>query len=107
MELFAADGHDAGGCERVTGKSGMRPACVPGDQSRPVAWKQRTADGKIWTRSVSGKRRHLREAMTSRLLRLRNFADETVAELGRAFAVPVLFLAAIRHAPQLVDDRQR
>ena len=21
MELFAADGHDAGGCERVTGKS--------------------------------------------------------------------------------------
>ena len=22
---FAADGHDAGGCERVTGKSGMRP----------------------------------------------------------------------------------
>ena len=28
MELFAADGHDAGGCERVTGKSGMRPAAV-------------------------------------------------------------------------------
>ena len=27
MELFAADGHDAGGCERVTGKSGMRPTC--------------------------------------------------------------------------------
>ena len=25
MELFTADGHDAGGCERVTGKSGMRP----------------------------------------------------------------------------------
>ena len=25
MELFAADGHDAGGCERVTGKWGMRP----------------------------------------------------------------------------------
>ena len=25
MELFVADGHDAGGCERVTGKSGMRP----------------------------------------------------------------------------------
>ena len=23
--VFAADGHDAGGCERVTGKSGMRP----------------------------------------------------------------------------------
>ena len=32
MELFAADGHDAGGCERVTGKSGMRPhATVPAD----------------------------------------------------------------------------
>ena len=29
MELFAADGHDAGGCERVTGKSGMRPIDVP------------------------------------------------------------------------------
>ena len=28
MELFAADGHDAGGCERVTGKSGMRPVAV-------------------------------------------------------------------------------
>ena len=28
MELFAADGHDAGGCERVTGKSGMRPRKV-------------------------------------------------------------------------------
>ena len=29
MELFAADGHDAGGCERVTGKSGMRPRRMP------------------------------------------------------------------------------
>ena len=29
MELFAADGHDAGGCERVTGKSGMRPRQLP------------------------------------------------------------------------------
>ena len=29
MELFAADGHDAGGCERVTGKSGMRPSRPP------------------------------------------------------------------------------
>ena len=28
MELFAADGHDAGGCERVTGKSGMRPVIL-------------------------------------------------------------------------------
>ena len=28
MELFAADGHDAGGCERVTGKSGMRPSRI-------------------------------------------------------------------------------
>ena len=34
MELFAADGHDAGGCERVTGKSGMRPA--QGPAGRPV-----------------------------------------------------------------------
>ena len=28
MELFAADGHDAGGCERVTGKSGMCPVLI-------------------------------------------------------------------------------
>ena len=28
MELFAADGHDAGECERVTGKSGMRPKAL-------------------------------------------------------------------------------
>ena len=33
MELFAADGHDAGGCERVTGKSGMRPS--PTTSSKP------------------------------------------------------------------------
>ena len=32
MELFAADGHDAGGCERVTGKSGMRPSLL-GDEA--------------------------------------------------------------------------
>ena len=31
MELFAADGHDAGGCERVTGKSGMRPSLLTVD----------------------------------------------------------------------------
>ena len=34
MDLFAADGHDAGGCERVTGKSGMRP-CRKASQSQP------------------------------------------------------------------------
>ena len=34
MELFAADGHDAGGCERVTGKSGMRPLEVAGVTGR-------------------------------------------------------------------------
>ena len=37
MELFAADGHDAGGCERVTGKSGMRPA--PGGEE-PIQVRQ-------------------------------------------------------------------
>ena len=36
MELFAADGHDAGGCERVTGKSGMRPR---GPMMGPRTWK--------------------------------------------------------------------
>ncbi len=35
MELFAADGHDAGGCERVTGKSGMRPVTL-GPKGRNV-----------------------------------------------------------------------
>ena len=34
MELFAADGHDASGCERVTGKSGMRPPRVSPDGAR-------------------------------------------------------------------------
>ena len=34
MELFAADGHDAGGCERVTGKSGMRPHHVSSGPGR-------------------------------------------------------------------------
>ena len=34
MELFAADGHDAGGCERVTGKSGMRPYDSENEQLR-------------------------------------------------------------------------
>ena len=37
MELFAADGHDAGGCERVTGKSGMRPIQVQGCTDRAFA----------------------------------------------------------------------
>ena len=41
MELFAADGHDAGGCERVTGKSGMRPHLCrllrPAGLDRPAA----------------------------------------------------------------------
>ena len=36
MELFAADGHDAGGCERVTGKSGMRPAAFARELARLV-----------------------------------------------------------------------
>ena len=34
MELFAADGHDAGGCERVTGKSGMRPLVLQKREAR-------------------------------------------------------------------------
>ena len=34
MELFTADGHDAGGCERVTGKSGMRPPVVSVDTKK-------------------------------------------------------------------------
>ena len=37
MELFAADGHDAGGCERVTGKSGMRPLVMNGVSTRRYA----------------------------------------------------------------------
>ena len=37
MELFAADGHDAGGCERVTGKSGMRPGMTLEDFDRTAA----------------------------------------------------------------------
>ena len=48
MELFAADGHDAGGCERVTGKSGMRPqgtatGAVCGSDEQRDATRQPTA----------------------------------------------------------------
>ena len=42
MELFAADGHDAGGCERVTGKSGMRPL-----ELRPVNFSHDVSVAKI------------------------------------------------------------
>ena len=38
MELFAADGHDAGGCERVTGKSGMRPYAPRSQTGARFAW---------------------------------------------------------------------
>ena len=47
MELFAADGHDAGGCERVTGKSGMRPVKIPRLLAEKIivdALQQRLAD---------------------------------------------------------------
>ena len=37
MELFAADGHDAGGCERVTGKSGMRPVVEQANEGAALA----------------------------------------------------------------------
>ena len=39
MELFAADGHDAGGCERVTGKSGMRPIAWIDQPVRSVVYE--------------------------------------------------------------------
>ena len=52
MELFAADGHDAGGCERVTGKSGMRPPREAKGWTRVVsttaAW---VAEGTGWDES--------------------------------------------------------
>ena len=35
------------------------------------------------------------------------FADEAVAQLRGALPVPLIVRASIRHAPQLVDDRQR
>ena len=44
MELFAADGHDAGGCERVTGKSGMRPPQTRADSYALVAKTVRRFD---------------------------------------------------------------
>ena len=53
MELFAADGHDAGGCERVTGKSGMRPyqsPCKRNPTGEHVAISERTKR-LLWSRS--------------------------------------------------------
>ena len=44
MELFAADGHDAGGCERVTGKSGMRPKQLVGEMARHTLRLQKTLE---------------------------------------------------------------
>ena len=44
MELFAADGHDAGGCERVTGKSGMRPGAS-------IYWLPESVDAILLLRS--------------------------------------------------------
>ena len=49
MELFAADGHDAGGCERVTGKSGMRPAVPKPD---PAEFTHRIAPPSARQRSM-------------------------------------------------------
>ena len=48
MELFAADGHDAGGCERVTGKSGMRPCeafAFASTTPSPARWKNQIIAG--------------------------------------------------------------
>ena len=42
--VFAADGHDAGGCERVTGKSGMRPV-TPAD---PIPLIAVEAASRLW-----------------------------------------------------------
>ena len=44
MELFAADGHDAGGCERVTGKSGTRPGAS-------IYWLPESVDAILLLRS--------------------------------------------------------
>ena len=46
MELFAADGHDAGGCERVTGKSGMRP--YPGTVHGTFFWDTNIASNELY-----------------------------------------------------------
>ena len=54
MELFAADGHDAGGCERVTGKSGMRP--VPLLQV-PHGWVN--VHGHVHQRESPSRNRHI------------------------------------------------
>ena len=54
MELFAADGHDAGGCERVTGKSGMRPLREPELESLTDALIALGTLGGIGARSRKG-----------------------------------------------------
>ena len=60
MELFAADGHDAGGCERVTGKSGMRPCSAQTTWSGNLVRRRCEAHARGPARSGSVESRHVR-----------------------------------------------
>ena len=90
MELFAADGHDAGGCERVTGKSGMRPVLL-------YAY----ATGVFSSRRVA---RRLEEDVAFRVLAAGNFPQHrTLCEFRRRHLedFQALFVEVVRLAQEL------
>ena len=86
MELFAADGHDAGGCERVTGKSGMRPR---GEYRRALPV------GLVWGERAGEIRLHPDEAVTAAI----RTVFERFAELGSVRRVWLWFRAEQSDVP--------
>ena len=114
MELFAADGHDAGGCERVTGKSGMRPKqplmrVQPEDDGdrvlldAPLPDTQRGRDTAVMVRAGT---------YTGLSAEVQVHADRTVGgrrEIERAELVgaAVVDTPAIRSATVTVHEKQR
>ena len=93
MELFAADGHDAGGCERVTGKSGMRPlvhgvalttAELSAGLAMPVRW-MRAPSG--LTRQSCGEPASARACSSSRATKWRRHLH--AEDVARRSAAPV------------------
>ena len=83
MELFAADGHDAGGCERVTGKSGMRPPALARRRrcasATRAAWSARLTADTISSTPAGDRPR----ACTARDIRIRSRPDTSEREPSR------------------------
>ena len=96
MELFAADGHDAGGCERVTGKSGMRPGEAHHALKRAINFHQR---GELRDRTEEGQ--HYRLAGLNLLAAIiiywntRKLGEAVFTRKDAGLDVPAEFLAHV------------